>query len=174
MRSKSVLYTLFGHNDTVTSLSLSPSGTHILSASADDTIRVWDVRPFAPSSSSSGDPNADPRLYKTFPGAAAGFEGWLRKAAWDRDGSRIAVGGADRSVTIYNVEQSRLTHKLPGEFPFYLEYMYLLSGNLTEISSLQPAGHTGFVTAVDFSPKDNIVASCGVDRAIYLGEIPER
>lgn len=115
MRSKSVLYTLFGHNDTVTSLSLSPSGTHILSASADDTIRIWDVRPFAPSSSSSGDPNADPRLYKTFPGAPAGFEGWLRKASWDRDGSRVAVGGADRSVTIYNVEQSRLTHKLPGK-----------------------------------------------------------
>ena len=119
MRSKSVLYTLFGHNDTVTSLSLSPSGTHILSASADDTIRVWDVRPFAPSSSSSGDPSADPRLYKTFPGAAAGFEGWLRKASWDRDGSRIAVGGADRTVTIYNVEQSRLTHKLPGKLYGY-------------------------------------------------------
>ncbi|KAK9897458.1 WD40 repeat-like protein [Cystobasidium minutum MCA 4210] len=148
LRSKSVLYTLFGHNDTITSLSLSPSGTHILSASADDTIRVWDVRPFAPSSSSSGDPNADPRLYKTFPGAPAGFEGWLRKASWDRDGSRVAVGGADRTVTIYNVEQSRLTHKLPG--------------------------HTGFVTAAAFSPKDNIIASCGIDRAIYLGEIPER
>lgn len=119
MRSKSVLYTLFGHNDTITSLSLSPSGTHILSASADDTIRVWDVRPFAPSSSSSGDPNADPRLYKTLPGAPAGFEGWLRKASWDRDGSRVAVGGADRSVTIYNVEQSRLTHKLPGTCQAY-------------------------------------------------------
>jgi Prp8 binding protein len=145
MRTKSILYSLHGHNDTVTSVSLSPSGTHLLSAAADDTLKIWDVRPFSPASTT---PNEDPRLYKTLPGAPSGFEGWLRKASWDRDGTRVAVGGADRCVTIYNVEQSRLTHKLPG--------------------------HTGFVTCVAFSPKDNIVVSGGTDSTIYLGEIPER
>ena len=115
LRTKSVLYSLHGHNDTVTSLALSPSGTHILSASADDTLKIWDVRPFAPVTSSATDPSADPRMYKSLPGAMSGFEGWLRKAAWDRDGSRVAVGGADRCVTIYNVEEHRMTHKLPGK-----------------------------------------------------------
>lgn len=147
LRSKSVLYSLHGHNDTVTSLALSPSGTHLLSAAADDTCKIWDVRPFAPSTNASS-PTEDPRQYRSLPGAPSGFEGWLRKASWDRDGSRVAVGGADRCVTIYNVEQNRLTHKLPG--------------------------HTGFTTAIAFSPKDNIVCSAGTDSTIYLGEIPER
>merc|ERR1712029_316941 len=119
MRTKSVLYSLHGHNDTVTSLSLSPSGTHILSASADDTCKVWDVRPFAPTSNTAAqDPDADPRLYRTLPGAASGFEGWLRKADWDKEGTRVAVGGADRCVMVYNVEQTRMTHKLPGHTGF--------------------------------------------------------
>lgn len=118
-----MLYSLHGHNDTVTSLALSPSGTHILSAGADDTCKVWDVRPFAPVVSNKSDPDEDPRLYRTLPGAASGFEGWLRKADWDKEGTRVAVGGADRCVTVYNVEQTRMTHKLPGEFP---RWTYLL------------------------------------------------
>ena len=114
MRTKSVLYSLHGHNDTVTSLSISPAGTHILSAAADDTIKIWDIRPFAPVTQNTAEPGTDPRLYKTLPGAPSGFEGWLRKAAWDKDGVRVAVGGADRCVSIYHVEQHRMTHKLPG------------------------------------------------------------
>lgn len=159
---------MHGHNDTVTSLSLSPSGTHILSSAADDSIKLWDVRPFAPTSANPNEPNAHPRLYKTFPGAPSGFEGWLRKAAWDREGSRVAVGGADRCVTMYNVEQSRLTHKLPGKL------LSIVSCSLYLAKIDESTGHTGFVTAVAFSPTDNIVASCGTDRTIYLGEIPDR
>lgn len=37
-----------GHNDTVTGLSLSPDGSYVLSNAMDNTVRIWDVRPFAP------------------------------------------------------------------------------------------------------------------------------
>ncbi len=37
-----------GHNDTVTSLALSNCGSYVLSNSMDNTLRVWDVRPFVP------------------------------------------------------------------------------------------------------------------------------
>ena len=38
-----------GHSDTVTGMSLSPDGSYLLSNSMDNSLRIWDVRPFAPS-----------------------------------------------------------------------------------------------------------------------------
>ena len=37
-----------GHSDTVTGLALSPDGSYVLSNSMDNSLRVWDIRPFAP------------------------------------------------------------------------------------------------------------------------------
>ena len=45
-RSEAVLYTLKGHGDVATSVALSPDGSSLLSNGADDTLRIWDVRPF--------------------------------------------------------------------------------------------------------------------------------
>ena len=36
-----------GHTDTVTGLALSPDGSYALSNAMDNTLRIWDVRPFA-------------------------------------------------------------------------------------------------------------------------------
>lgn len=49
LRKRSVVYTMRGHQDTVTSLSVSPDGQSILSNSMDSTVRSWDIRAFAPS-----------------------------------------------------------------------------------------------------------------------------
>lgn len=47
-------------------------------------------------------------------GAPAGFESILSKGAWSRDdgGKRVAVGGADRTVTIWDVESGRVMYKV--------------------------------------------------------------
>jgi WD40 repeat protein len=47
-------------------------------------------------------------------GAPAGFENVLSRAAWSRDdgGKRVAVGGADRTVTIWDVESGRVLYKV--------------------------------------------------------------
>ena len=37
---------LEGHLDTITGLSLSPDGHHLLSNSMDSNLRCWDIRPF--------------------------------------------------------------------------------------------------------------------------------
>lgn len=47
-------------------------------------------------------------------GAPAGFENILSRAAWSREdgGKRVAVGGADRTVTIWEVESGRVLYKV--------------------------------------------------------------
>lgn len=37
-----------GHTDTVTGLCLSPDGSYILSNAMDNSLRIWDIRPYAP------------------------------------------------------------------------------------------------------------------------------
>jgi WD40 repeat protein len=104
LRKQAVTYTLMGHTDTVTSLQLSPDNLSLLSNSHDSTVRTWDIRPFAP---------ADRRI-RTYDGALAGNERNLFKASWDTKGERIAAGGGDQNVTIWDVRTGKITNKLPG------------------------------------------------------------
>ncbi|RXK36152.1 Prp8 binding protein [Tremella mesenterica] len=120
LRTNKVLYTLRGHTDTITSLSLSPNTHYLASYALDSTLIIYDVRPFS----------ADPmRVYRSLTGAPAGFESALIRCAWSKhdNGARIAAGGGDRSVTVWDVETGRILYKLPG--------------------------HRGTVTAVDLHPR---------------------
>ncbi|OKL58624.1 hypothetical protein UA08_06221 [Talaromyces atroroseus] len=104
IRKKAVIYSLFGHNDTVTSLQISPDSQTLLSNSHDSTVRTWDIRPFAP---------AD-RSIRTFDGAPVGLEKNLIRASWDPKGEKIAAGSGDRSVVVWDVKTGKLLYKLPG------------------------------------------------------------
>ncbi|KAF8885740.1 WD40-repeat-containing domain protein [Infundibulicybe gibba] len=138
LRKSEQVYTLQGHNDTPTSLSLSPNGSFLLSPSFSSQTLIHDIRPFSPSPS---------RVHRVLQGAPAGFENTLLRGAWSRDdgGQRVAVGGADRMVCIWDVESGRILYKLPG--------------------------HKGTVTAVDFHPKEPIILTGSKDGTMILGEI---
>lgn len=105
IRKHQEVFTLRGHTDTPSSLSLSPFGTHVLSPSFSSNTIIWDVRPFSPSPD---------RIHRVLQGAPAGFESLLSKGAWSREdgGKRVAVGGADRTVTIWEVESGRVLYKV--------------------------------------------------------------
>lgn len=77
-------------------------------------------------------------------GAPAGFENTLLRGAWSRDdgGKRVGVGGADRTVCIWDVESGGVQYKLPG--------------------------HRGTVTSVDFHPKEPI-SECAF--VVYLTRV---
>ncbi|KAF9057519.1 WD40-repeat-containing domain protein [Panaeolus papilionaceus] len=138
LRKSEQTSSLIGHTDTPTSLSLSPNGNFLLSPSLSSQAIIWDVRAFSPS------PN---RVHRVLQGAPAGFENTLLRGAWSKDdgGSRVAVGGADRMVCIWEVESSKILYKLPG--------------------------HKGTVTAVDFHPKEPIILTASKDGTMILGEI---
>lgn len=105
MRKKSVAYSLTGHMDTVSGISLSPDGNQLLSNGMDNTVRIWDVKPF----SATGN-----RLLKTFEGAPHGFEKNLIRPAWSKDGSMIGVGAGDRTMVIWDAMTRKILYKLPG------------------------------------------------------------
>ncbi len=139
IRKGQEVYSLMGHTDTPTSLSVSPSGFYLLSPSLSSQTIIHDVRPFSPSPS---------RIHRVLTGAPAGFENTLLKAAWSKDdgGQRVAVGGADRMVTIWEVESGKILYKVRELSTFCPRIL---------ISSQLP-GHKGTVTAVDFHPKEPI------------------
>ena len=69
------------------------------------------------------------RVYRSLTGAPAGIENTLIRVSWSKhdNGQKIAVGGGDRTVTVWEVESGRVAYKLPG--------------------------HKGTVTGVDFHPR---------------------
>merc|ERR1712118_409342 len=76
LRTRKISSTLFGHNDTITSLRLSPSGAYLLSNSMDQCLNVWDVRSFV----------SESRCVKTLTGHIHNAEKNLLKCDWSPDG----------------------------------------------------------------------------------------
>jgi Prp8 binding protein len=104
VRKRSVIYSLIGHQDTITSLAVSPDGSSLLSNSMDNTVKIWNIQPFAPTN----------RLVRSLEGAPHSFEKNLHRATWSPDGQRVAAGSADRSVVIWDAGSGRIDFKLPG------------------------------------------------------------
>ncbi|RYP35406.1 hypothetical protein DL767_003813 [Monosporascus sp. MG133] len=104
LRKKAVVYSMLGHNDTVTSLRVSPDSQSLLSYSHDSTAKTWDIRPFAPTE----------RHIRTFDGAQMGIEQNLIRASWDQAGKKVAVGAGDGTVVIWSNDNGKLLYKLPG------------------------------------------------------------
>lgn len=62
-------------------MALSYDGSYLLSNSMDNTLRIWDVRPFAPSE----------RCVKLLSGHQHNFEKNLLRCAWSPDGSKVFI-----------------------------------------------------------------------------------
>lgn len=106
LREQRKLYSLQGHNDTITSLSLHPEGTHILSNSMDHTLKMWDVQEFVQ--------KPDQRLVKSFHGHKHNAEKGLLKCSWNSSGSLVSAGSADRQVHVWDVRSGEELYLLPG------------------------------------------------------------
>jgi len=86
------------------------------------------------------------RLERAYQGATHGAEKNLLKCSWSADKEKVACGSADRVVYIWDYLTAKLLYYLPG--------------------------HKGSVNQVIFHPVEHsIVASCGSDKVVYLGEL---
>lgn len=97
---------LVGHTDTITGLSLSPDGQHLLSNSMDNTLKCWDVRPSVPDNNN--------RLEKTFLGHQHNFEKNLLRCSWSPNQRVVSAGSSDGLVHIWSYDSCDTLYQLPG------------------------------------------------------------
>jgi WD40 repeat protein len=76
-----------GHTDSITSISCSPNGYHIVSGSNDMTIRIWDVETGA----GVGSP-------------LKGHTGYVKSVAYSPDGRHIISGSGDMTIRVWDAE----------------------------------------------------------------------
>ena len=105
MKTRSILYRLQGHQDSITGLSLSPDSFRLMSTSMDNSCRIWDVKPYS---------SIPDRLLCCFGGAPHGRDKNLIKPAWNCDASMVSCGSGDGSVVVWSPDDGRIMHKLPG------------------------------------------------------------
>ncbi|XP_015071049.1 U5 small nuclear ribonucleoprotein 40 kDa protein isoform X1 [Solanum pennellii] len=104
LRRCEVTMTLQGHQDTITGMQLSPDGSYLLTNAMDCTLRIWDMRPYAPQN----------RCVKILEGHQHNFEKNLLKCSWSPDGSKVTGGSSDRMVYVWDTTSRRILYKLPG------------------------------------------------------------
>jgi len=96
---------LEGHGDSITGLDVSKDGNFLATNSMDNTVRIWDVRPFA------GQRN---RCLRIMRGATHNFEKNLLRVRWSEKDALLAAGSACQNVNIWDMKMLQLAYRLPG------------------------------------------------------------
>jgi WD40 repeat protein len=78
---------LTGHTDMVASVAFSPDGKTLASASADNTIRLWDVA-----------------SHQALGAPLTGHTNWVRSVAFSPDGKTLASASADNTIRLWDID----------------------------------------------------------------------
>ena len=90
--------------------------------------------------------NGSDRVVQKYQGHQHNFEKLMLRCSWSADSGAIACGSSDAMVNVWSTSDGG-------------ERLYALPG------------HRGTVIDVIFHPTQPIIASCGIDGQIYLGEL---
>jgi WD40 repeat protein len=154
---------LEGHTDWVSSVSFSPDGQRIASASRDKTIKIW---------------NRDGTLYKDIQGHDLG----VYNVTFSPDGQTIASASKDKTVKLWTKDGKLITTLKGHNEPVYSvnfspngQRIATASGDTTVkiwskngklLKTLK--GHTDNVLGVSFSPDGSLLASASKDKTLTL------
>ena len=161
---------LEGHTDSVKDVSFSPDGQIIASASADNTVKLWNVkdgtllRSLAGHSSNvyavSFNPNG-----KTL--ASTGNDGTVR--LWNIDGNSIkSFKGHDKNLSCINFSPDGKTLAVAA-FDGRVGLFNVDDGNSVQIID----AHSEPIVSVSFSPDANMVASASLDGTLKLWNVSD-
>lgn len=89
-----------GHTEAILSVSFSPSGERLATASGDTSIRLWDTNTETPYAESRGHAN------------------WVLCVRWSPDGRKLASGSMDKTVKLWEPDSGELVGTLTGHKQF--------------------------------------------------------
>ncbi len=164
-----VLYQLTGHKDWVMGVAVSPDGSMIASAGADNKVRLWSLSrgslrqtmgagsrtntsvAFSPSGNlvAAGSVDGRVRVWKTSNGrkqiTLKGHAHDVNAVAFSPNGRWLATGSKDQSIILWSTRNWNASYTLTG--------------------------HTSEVLAVAFSPNGQLLATAGADKSIKIWDM---
>jgi WD40 repeat protein len=163
--------TLTGHSSYVNALAISPDGSQIISASADKSIKIWNL--------------ATGRIVRTL----TGHTSFVNALAISPDGQTLVSGGADRRIIFWNLATGDMLHRIEGNFGFINALAISPNGQLLasggvdgvvriwdlatarELSAL--SAHTASINAnaLLFSPDGQTVLSGSADTTVRVWDL---
>lgn len=159
-----------GHNDRVLSVRFSPDGKLLASASADHTIKVWDI---------------NGTLLKTL----KGHRNVIWSVNFSPDGKLLASTGNDGTIKVWDVATGTLIKTLQGHNPRLASVSFSPNGKLLSVTSWNGAvglfdlehdkwlrivrAHQDIASDSRFSPDGQLVASASFDRTVKLWRVED-
>mmetsp|Transcript_9259 Transcript_9259/g.16678 ORF Transcript_9259/g.16678 Transcript_9259/m.16678 type:complete len:352 (-) Transcript_9259:129-1184(-) len=94
-----------GHTDSITGIDVSKDGNFLASFAMDNSVRIWDIRPYA------GGRN---RCLRKLACSTHNFEKNLLRIRWSQKDAMLAAGSADQNVNILDMKTLQPAYRLPG------------------------------------------------------------
>lgn len=164
--------TFKGHSDAVFAVAYSPDGKFLVTASFDNTLKLWEA--------------ATGKEIRTY-GGTTGHTKQVICVAFSQDGTMIASGSTDNTLKTWDVPvstpiRSLKTNDASQAVALSPDGLKLAiggkDGSLKLVSPVEfkelakfEAGHQGAVTGLSFTGNSAILASVGVDRTLRYWEV---
>ncbi|MEI2578304.1 nSTAND1 domain-containing NTPase [Scytonema sp. PRP1] len=169
MEADRELLTFFGHKGSVSSVAFSPNGKMIASASADKTVRLWDI-----------EGNAIGQPFR-------GHKHLVTSVAFSPDREMIVSGSHDKTLQLWDIEGNPIGQPFQGHKDIVRSVTFSPNGKMIASASAdktvrlwdiegntigQPfRGHGGLVSSVAFGPDGQMIASASGDMTVRLWDI---
>ncbi|MFB2891907.1 AAA-like domain-containing protein [Aerosakkonemataceae cyanobacterium BLCC-F50] len=154
---------LSGHQNSVRSVSWSPDGQTLATASADKTVKLW---------------NRQGKLLQTL----SGHQNSVTSVSWSPDGQTLASGSWDKTVKLWN-RQGKLLQTLQSHQSGVYSVSWSPDGQTLATASADKTvklwnrqgkllqtlrGHQSYVLSVSWSPDGQTVATASTDKTVKL------